>query len=419
MSNRRPEADVIIVGAGLAGLACAKHVYEHQASVQIVEASDDIGGRVRTDKVDGFLLDRGFQVLLTAYPEARRVLNFDALRLHKFLPGAMIHSSGQVHKIADPFREPLIALESLLAPVGTTGDKLRLLTLRQQLRRAPLDSIFAKREQTTIEALRSRKFSPTVITNFFRPFLGGVFLEKELRTSSRSFEFIYKMFSLGYAALPAEGMGAIPAQLAAALPKGSFRFNARAMQVDKNRVKLEGGEELSARAIVIATDGPEAARLHPELKAPGSYGVTCLYFSAPKDPVGSPVLFLNGDGSGLINNLCVPSTVAPSYAPVGSSLVSATVLGTEEEDATRLLSIVRAQLASWFGAQAQSWKHLRTYRIFHGLPSQNVPSYTGTAASQRTSDGVYVCGDHFGNASIEGALLSGRRAGEEIIRDIH
>ena len=419
MSDRSSGADVVIVGAGLAGLACARHLNEHQVSVQIIEASEAVGGRVRTDKVDGFLLDRGFQVLLTAYPEAGRVLNFNALRLHRFIPGAMIHSSGQVHKVVDPFREPLIALESLLAPVGTTGDKLRLLALRQRLRHTPLDTIFAKKEQTTIEALASRKFSPTIITNFFRPFLGGVFLEKELKTSSRMFEFIYKMFSLGDAALPAEGMGAIPAQLAAVLPKDALRFNARAISVDKNRVTLEGGEELSARAVVIATDGPEAARLRPELKVPGSRGVTCLYFAAPADPIGSPILFLNGDGSGLINNVCVPSTVAPSYAPAGSSLVSVTILGTNEGDETRLQSMVRAQLASWFGAQAQSWEHLRTYRIFHALPSQDVPSDTVMAVSQRTRDGVYVCGDHCGNASIEGALLSGRRAGEEIIRDIH
>lgn len=417
MSGREP--DVIVVGAGLAGLACAKHLHDHQVSVQIIEASDAVGGRVRTDEVDGFLLDRGFQVLLTAYPEARTVLNFDKLRLHRFLAGAMIHSSGQVHKVVDPFREPLMALESLLAPVGTMRDKIRLLTLRQRLRRASVDSIFEKKEQSTFEALQSRGFSPTIILNFFRPFLAGVFLEKELKTSSRMFEFIYKMFSLGYAAIPADGMGAIPSQLADALPKDALRVNTRVESIERNVVKVKGGEQLSARAIVVAADGPEAAKLLPEIPVPGSRGVTCLYFAASNDPVGSPILVLNGDGSGLINNLSVPSAVAPSYAPPGSSLVSVTVLGTDEEDEARLESAVRAQLASWFGLQAQSWRHLRTYRIPHALPSQNFQAGAGNAAAQKIRDGVYICGDHRGNASIEGALISGRRAAEAIIRDIH
>jgi phytoene dehydrogenase-like protein len=416
MSDR--SVDVVVVGAGLAGLACAKYLHEHKVSVHVIEASDAVGGRVRTDMVDGFLLDRGFQVLLTAYPEASAVLNFEQLRLHKFLPGVMIHSGGHVHKVVDPFREPLMALESLFAPVGTTRDKLRLLALRQQLRRASIDSIFEKNEQTTFEILQLKGFSPTIITNFFRPFLGGVFLEKELKTSSRMFEFILKMFSLGFAALPAAGLGAITSQLAESLPKDALRLNARVESIEQNVVRVQGGEQLSARAIVVATEGPEAAKLIPEIPAPVSRGVTCLYFAAPKDPVGAPILVLNGDGSGLINNICVPSTVAPSYAPAGSSLVSVTVLGSHEESEARVQSDVRAQLASWFGPQAQSWRHLRTYQIHHALPSQNAPSGAGNSAAQKIRDGLYVCGDHRGNASIEGALLSGRRAGEAIIRDI-
>jgi phytoene dehydrogenase-like protein len=415
---QRAEADVLIVGAGLAGLACARHLQKHNVSFRILEASDAVGGRVRTDHVDGFLLDRGFQVLLTAYPEANAVLDFGKLHVHNFLPGALIHTGTQVHRVADPFREPLAALESILAPIGSMDDRLRLLALRHTVRRASVDSIFSKPERTTLEAIQSYKFSPTIIASFLRPFLSGIFLDKELKTSSRMFEFVFKMFTHGNAALPANGMGAIATQLSDSLPGESLFLNTRVRSIENDTVTTEGGNALQARAIVVATEGPEAARLLPEIPVPASRGATTVYFAASKDPVGSPILVLNGSSSGLVNHLCVPSRIAPSYAPSGTSLISASIVGNIDLDDEKLLAAVRSQLTSWFGQQANSWKHLRTYRIIHALPSQNSPANAGTPVPARIRDRVYVCGDHLGNASIEGALVSGRRAGEAIIREI-
>jgi len=418
MMTFQSEPDVLIVGGGLAGLACARHLHEQGISFQLLEASDAVGGRVRTDHVAGFLLDRGFQVLLTAYPEAQRVLDYSRLDLHAFYHGALIRLNQQSYRVADPFRDPLDAFESLFTPIGTLMDKLRLLRLRQSLRSQSLEKILQGQERTTLEALHEIGFSPSIVSTFFRPFLAGIFLEKELKTSSRMFEFVFKMFSTGLAALPAQGMGAIPAQLAESLPSDAIQLNARVRSISNDLVTLESGKQLKARAVVVATEGPEAARLVEGIDTPSSSSTTCLYYVAEQDPLGQPILVLNGDGTGLINNLCVLSNVAPSYAQPGSSLISVTVLGSPPEDDKTLEGAIRTQLKSWFGLQVNSWRNLRTYRILHALPKQASLVLSEAARPIRIRRGLYVCGDHRDTASIQGALVSGRRAAETIIQDL-
>jgi phytoene dehydrogenase-like protein len=417
MSALRSDPDVVIVGGGLAGLACARHLHQHGIAFQIIEASDGLGGRVRTDRVAGFLLDRGFQVLQTAYPEAQRVLDYPKLDLHTFIPGALIRINDNSYRLADPMRNPLGAFESLFSPVGTLNDKLRLLALRQRLHRESIDSIFEREEQTTLDALHRAGFSPTIVSTLFRPFLRGIFLEKGLKTSSRMFEFVCKMFTDGQAALPANGMGAIPDQLASAFPREFVRLNTRVISIAPNSVTLEYGEKLRARAVIVATEGPEACRLIPELAPVVSCSTTCLYFVADYDPIGSPILALNGEGSGSINNLCVLSSVAPSYAPAGSSLISVSILGIPDEDDKKLEETVRPQLKAWFGQKVDSWRSFRTYRIHHALPSQALPALAHPQRPVRMRRGLYVCGDHRDTASIQGALVSGRRTAETILED--
>jgi phytoene dehydrogenase-like protein len=417
MSALRSTPEVLIVGGGLAGLACARHLHHHGVGFQIIEAADALGGRVRTDHVAGFHLDRGFQVLQTAYPEARKVLDYGTLDLHAFFPGFVIRSDDCTYRVADPLREPLKAFESILSPVGTLTDKLRLLALRQRLHRQTIESIFQREEQTTLSALQREGFSPSIVSTLFRPFLRGVFLEKGMKTSSRMFEFSFKMFADGSAALPANGMGAIPEQLATTLPVESFRLNTRVASVSPHAAILEDGEQLKARAIVVATEGPEAGRLVPGLDPVISCSATCMYYVADYDPLGSPIVALNGDGSGVINNVCVPSSVAPSYAPAGSSLISVTILGIPDEDEMRFETIVRSQLKSWFGQKVDSWRFFRSYRIHHALPSQAYPALSQPQRPVRIEQGLYVCGDHRDTASIHGALVSGRRAAEAILED--
>ncbi len=418
MSALISDPDVVIVGGGLAGLACARHLHQNGISFQIIEASDGLGGRVRTDRVAGFLLDRGFQVLQTAYPEAQRVLDYAKLDLHKFFPGAVIRIDNHSYRVADPLRMPLEAFDSLFSPIGTMRDKFRLLVLRQRLHRQSIDSIFNREERTTLDALQREGFSPTIVSSLFRPFLRGIFLEKGLQTSSRMFEFALKMFTDGHATLPANGMGAIPDQLASALPLEAIRLNTKVVSVSPNSATLEYGEQLKARAVVVATEGPEACRLIPGLEPVISCSATCMYFVAGYNPLGSPILALNGDGSGIINNLCVPSAVAPSYAPAGSSLISISILGIPDEDDKKLELMVRSQLKSWFGPKVDSWRSFRTYRIHHALPSQAFPALSQPQRRVKMEQGLYVCGDHRDTASIHGALVSGRRTAETVLEDL-
>jgi phytoene dehydrogenase-like protein len=410
--------DVLIIGAGLSGLCCARSLQQAGLTVLVLEASDGVGGRVRTDTVEGFRLDRGFQVFLTSYPEAARVLDYPALDLRAFEPGALVRTGGRFRPLTDPWRRPLRGIRSLLSPVGTLADKWRIARLRSRVLRGTVEDQLALPETTTLAALREFGFSEAMIGQFFRPFLGGVFLERELETSSRMFRFVFRMLARGEACLPAEGMGAIPRQLASRLPPGTIRLGARAVGVGPGQVRLASGEVLESRAVVVATEGPAAAAILGDLPPPAFQGVTCVYFAAERSPVNEPILVLNGEGEGPVNNLCVPSVVAPSYAPPGAHLVSATVLGNPSIDDAEVVSRVREQLTGWFGPAVRSWRHLRTYRIPFALPRQVPPALAEIERPVRWAERVYVCGDHRDTASIHGAMVSGRRAAEAIREDL-
>ena len=403
--------DVLIIGAGLAGLTCARRLREAGVSPLVVEAADDVGGRVRTDRVEGFLLDRGFQVLLTAYPEARRWLDYDRLALRPFEPGAQVRVGGEFCRVSDPWRRPQHAWATLRAPVGSLTDKLRILSLRHQVRQGTIGQLWEKPETSTLAALQRHGFSPEIIERFFRPFLGGVLLDAELASSSRMFEFVFRMFSAGRVAVPATGMHAIPRQLAEALPADRLRLNAPVARIHGREVQLETGEVIQARRVVVATAGGAARRLFPAMPPVGWRSVTTLYFAAPQSPVGEGILVLNGGEPGPINTLTVMSDVAPAYAPAGQALVSISVLGAVVADEDELARQVQVQLQAWDGTQVLAWRLLRIYRVVEALPAG---SPTAPAALAMGPE-VVVCGDHCGHGSIQGAMESGRRAAEFIL----
>ena len=415
--SEEDRSDAIIVGAGLAGLACATHLARAGRRPLLLEASDAVGGRVRTDRVDGFLLDRGFQVLLTAYPECRAMLDYGALELRPFFPGSLVRFGGRFHRIADPWRRPLAALEALIGPIGGLGDKLRVAGLRRRVRRTSLEEIFARPERSTLEALRGDGFSEAMIERFFRPFLGGVFLDRSLDTSSRKFDFVFKMFAEGDTALPAQGMGALPELLASRLPAASVRTGCAVSRLVEGGVETADGERLRAPAVIVATSGPSAAHLLDDVPAPQSTSTACVYFDAPASPLNAPILALDGDGEGPVNHLCVPSDVAPSYAPEGRALISANVPGTPSLSDPALEAAVRAQLTGWFGEAVREWRHLRTYRIEHALPAEAPPALDPSQRPVRLARGLYVCGDHRDDGSLQGALVSGRRAAEAVLQE--
>jgi phytoene dehydrogenase-like protein len=405
-----PEAPVLVVGAGLAGLACARHLARAGRRVQLLEASDAVGGRVRTDVVDGFQLDRGFQVLLTAYPEARAQLDYRALDLRPFYAGALVRYGGRFFRVADPARHPSDALTSLLNPIGTPADKARVLRLRQRARAGSVERLFERPETSTMQALTSLDFSNAMVERFFQPFLGGIFLGRDLSTTSRMLEFVIRMLAEGDTAVPALGMGAISDQIAADLPPGTVRTGVRVAEVSGGRVTLEDGTRLDASAVVVATEGDVAARLTGSRPPATFRSVTNLYFSASRPPVREPVLVLNGEPRGPVNNLAVMSEVSGDYAPAGRALVSATILGLPAEDDATLAELVRMQLRDWFGDQVSEWEPLRTYRIRWAQPDQTPPTLAPGLRSPKLAPGLFVAGDHREHASIHGALASGRRA---------
>ena len=412
--------EVVIVGGGLAGLACARRLMQCGVPFTLLEASDGVGGRVRTDDFDGFRLDRGFQLILPAYPEAARVLDYAALDLRPFVPGALVRVAGKFHRVADPRVEPLTGLRSAFNPVGTFRDKLRLANLKLALDRVPVGRLGDTPDTSTLDELRgNRGFTDAFVRRLAAPFFGGVFLDKELATSARFFRFVFKMFAAGPGAVPRLGMGRIPEQLASNLPPGSVRLNAAVTALRPGRVTLSDGETLTPRAVVVATDSTVAARLTGgAVIDPGWKGNVTLYFAADRSPIGDGILAVNGDGVGPVNTVAVMSDVSANYAPPGASLVSVSVVGDGGVSPGDLEVSVRRQLAGWYGGVVDGWRHLRTYRIPLALPDQSVGKLSPWQRPVRLERGLYVCGDHRDNASIDGALASGFRAAQATQADM-
>jgi phytoene dehydrogenase-like protein len=426
-------SDVVIIGAGLAGLSCAVSLQASGLAVTVIEASDRPGGRVSTDQVEGFLLDRGFQVLLTAYPEAKRLLDYDALQLKKFEPGALVWHDGKFHRFADPVRNPGAAAQLLLDSIVPLADKLNVAKLRSRVQAGTLDELFARPEKTTRDYLQAIPFGARMIERFFEPFFGGVFLEHELVTSSRFFEFLFRMFSVGETAVPAAGMQQIPLQLAAKLPAGTLMAGASVTGVTRNpesfAIAIEGRDAQDARAVVLAVAGEEG---NPLLAGVGGWSVpevrawnqtTAFCYAAEQPPVDEPIILLNGEGRGAgpVNNAVVMSAVSPGYAPPGAHLVVASVIGEAPGDDAALLRLdegVRTHLKKWFGPAVDKWKTLKAYPLPRALPQQKHAEWEQSPVRLGGSGGVYLCGDYRETASIQGALASGRRAAEAVLHDL-
>jgi phytoene dehydrogenase-like protein len=412
---KNPRNDVIIVGAGLAGLACARRLKDAGIPFVILDGAGRIGGRVKTDQVDGFLLDHGFQVLQTAYPEARRVLDYGRLELKPFAPGAIIRVENSFHLIADPRRQPRYLWSSATAPIGTLADRVKMIKLASKVRRAGIADLFQSPEMSTLEFLKAEGFSKKIIDRFFIPFFSGISLDPTIEVSSNVFQYILRIFSEGDVALPAGGMGAIPVQLAESLPDHSIRTAARVQSIHSGGVELSSGEIIKGRIVVLATEGPETARLLGSKPAVQSHGELCLYYGAKAPPIEQPFLILNGDRTGWINSLTVPSLVAPSYAPPGQTLISIVVIGRLSADDISVEAAVRGQLTDWFGEQVNDWRHLKTYRINHALPAQPPPMPNPTIAATSPKPGIFICGEYNSVPGIQWAMLSGRLAAEAVL----
>ncbi len=406
--------DTLIIGAGLSGLTAARVLKLAGRKVKIIEASDGPGGRVRTDEVNGFLLDRGFQVFLTAYPEAKHFLDYKALDLKPFSPGSIILTNSGIDEIGDPLREASSLIRTLKSPVGTLSDKFRLLLLRLKLAGISIDEIFSKKETTTLEYLSAVGFGKKIISDFFAPFMSGIYLEQNLDTSSRMFEFVFKMFSESDTAIPAKGMGMIPRQLASDLSVEELILNERAISIDGNKVQTASGNVFEASTILIATTA-DCIPVPFQRRLIKKKSVTCMYFSADQAPYQKALIALNAIPNRLVNNLAVMSNISSCYAPEGKSLISVSLSGNEQfikQDELELK--VKEELKIWF-KECSDWVPIKTYEIPYALPDNSHVINDILPSSIRINYSTFICGDHLLNGSINAAMKSGRIAAEAML----
>ncbi len=410
------QRNVIVVGGGLAGLCCARTIQRAGHSAQVYEASDGVGGRVRTDTVDGFLLDRGFQVMLTAYPAIRQEINLDALEMRAFQPGAMVCWNDTRQIIADPLRAPTKALTTAFSSLFSLQDKILVAKLTLLLKGMSVQQIFAMPDQTMGAYLTEYGFSSEFIDRFIRPFYAGIFLDKSLETSSRMFAFVFKMLAEGETAVPAKGMGGLPQQIADTMTPNSIHLNRSVRKlIHKNGrasgIELEGGETVEADAVVLATEFDKAAQL-AGLHLPATWRVSnTLCFALPEPLYREKLLTLFTSPDGLVNNAQMMSNVAPHYAPEGQHLLTVTVLGDTNLSDEALADAAKREIGAQFpDAQPDMWRLLRIYRVTWAQFAQPVGIWDKLPDARTPLPGLILAGEITVQSSLHGALVSGQRA---------
>jgi phytoene dehydrogenase-like protein len=408
------EVDVVIVGGGLAGLAAARRLDRAGVEWLLVESADRIGGRVATDVVDGWHLDRGFQVLNTAYPRLPALVDVDALDMRYFTSGVLVRRGGELHRLENPLRQPMAAPHALTSGVGTLSDRLKFAALAAACATVPVRKLLAARETTTQEMLRRAGLSHRMIEEVLRPFLSGVFADRSLETSSHVFSMVLRSFFRGRIGVPAAGMAALPAAIAGPLPFPQLLIGARTLSLGPGLVITEGGE-IRCRAVIVATDPVTASDLLPQLPRPDMYGLTTFYFGADRAPIDEPTLLLDGDRREIIANTVVMSNAAPEYAPSGKSLIAASVVGVSAPS-TASEQVIRVELARLYDTPADDWELLTVVSLPKALPAARVPQ-AGLRKPVDLGDGLFVAGDHRDSPSLQGAMAGGwRTAGAVLAR---
>jgi protoporphyrinogen oxidase len=403
-----------IIGAGISGLIAAQILENHGYHPTIIEASSTVGGRVKSDIVNGYTLDHGFQVLLTSYPAAKKYLNYEALDLQKLLPGATLFKNGKAQTIGDPLRSLSLLFPTLLSNVGTLTDKVKILKLNALLKKKKNALIFQTEEKTTLQYLKDFGFSDEIITDFFKPFFSGIFLETELETSSRMFEFVYKMFGNGLAVIPKKGMQAIPNQLKSNLINTHFKFNSPVKEVKDRRIILEDESILESNITIIATD---ASALISNLKNQGTDWKSCdtLYFETKKSVINKPLIGLISDKNMLVNNIFYHTSVA-TLNKTKKELLSVTVVKRHQLNEKDLIDKVVEELHSKCGISDISF--LKRYQIKKALPKLTNLQYEISSTETKLKSSIFLAGDQLLNASLNAAMIAGERAAMGVIQTL-
>ncbi|MFQ3240295.1 MAG: protoporphyrinogen oxidase [Olleya marilimosa] len=395
-----------IVGAGISGLIAATVLEKNGLSPVIIESTDRVGGRVKTDIVDGYQLDHGFQVLLTAYPAAQKYLNLEALQLQSFIPGASIFKNGKQQIIGDPLRDKSLLLSTVFARIGTLSDKFKILKLNNKLKKKSLSEIFSTQEQTTKSYLMAFGFSNSIIDNFFNPFFSGIFLENKLETSSRMFEFVYKMFGEGQAALPKGGMQAIPKQLSNNLKRTTFKFNTKVASVNDSEIILVDGQKIKSDFTIIATE-PRKLVNTVNKKVTEWQSCDTLYFETENRVINKPLIGLIPEKDAVINNIFYHTSL-DSDLKGNKELLSVTVVDNQNLPSDKLIQRVQTELKQYCGINTS--KLIKHYNIPMSLPKLKELKYNALPSQTRLTDTIFLAGDLQLNGSLNAAMIAGEKA---------
>ena len=403
-----------IIGAGISGLITAQILENHGYHPTIIEATATVGGRVKSDIINGYTLDHGFQVLLTSYPAAKKYLDYKALDLQELLPGATIFKNGKSQTIGDPLRKISLLIPTLLSSIGTVSDKIKILKLNTLLKKKKIATIFKTQETTTLQYLKDFGFSNAIITEFFIPFFSGIFLETELETSSRMFEFVYKMFGDGLAVIPKNGIQAIPNQLKNNLKNTTFKFNTPVKEVKDKHIILTDNKTIASHITIIATD---ASSLISNLKNQETHWKSCdtLYFETKKSVLKKPLIGLISDKNTLINNIFYHTSVATS-TKTEKELLSVTIIKDHQLEEEVFIKKVVAELRSKCGILDVTF--LKRYQIKKALPKLTNLQYEISSTETKLKSTIFLAGDQLLNGSLNAAMISGERAAMGVIQNL-
>jgi protoporphyrinogen oxidase len=403
-----------IIGAGISGLIAAQILENHGYHPTILEASATIGGRVKSDIVQGYVLDHGFQVLLTSYPAAKKYLNYDALALQKLLPGAAIFKNGKQQTIGDPLRSLSLLFPTLLSSIGLISDKIKILKLNALLKKKKIVAIFKEDEKTTLQYLEDFGFSKQIIQTFFKPFFSGIFLEPNLDTSSRMFEFVYKMFGDGLAVLPKDGIQAISKQLKGNLKHTKIVFNSPVKDIKNTMITLEDASKIKTHFTIIAT---EASALISNLNNQETEWKSCdtLYFETKNRVLNKPLIGLIADENALINNIFYHTSIKTS-SKGKNELLSVTVVKNHDLNTEDLIKKVQQELLQYCNITETTF--LKRYQIKKALPKLTNLQYEISSTETKLKSTIFLAGDQLLNGSLNAAMISGERAAMGVIQTL-